>query len=119
MEDEEILNKLDEKIRQSEEKKNEQEQSREEDNKLETELNSETELNAETVETAEKSEVDIELEKLKNTRQQVSEKINEKRQKSQSIASLEESLKVIKDEYDSKKMRIFFKKQWLCKPKME
>ena len=103
MEDEEILNKLDEKIKQLEEKKNEQEQSREEDNKLETELNSETELNAETVETAEKSEADIELEKLKNTRQQVSEKINEKRQKSQSMASLEESLKVIKDEYDSKK----------------
>lgn len=103
MEDEEILNKLDEKIKQLEEKKNEQEQSREEDNKLETELNSETELNAETVETAEKSEADIELEKLKNTRQQVSDKINEKRQKSQSIASLEGSLKVIKDEYDSKK----------------
>ena len=36
MEDEEILNKLDEKIRQLEEKKNEQEQSREEDSKLET-----------------------------------------------------------------------------------
>lgn len=103
MEDEEILNKLDEKIRQLEEKKNEQEQRREEDSKLETESEKVAELNAETVETAEKSEVDIELEKLKNTRQQVSEKINEKRQKSQSIASLEGSLKVIKDEYDSKK----------------
>lgn len=103
MEDEEILNKLDEKIRQLEEKKNEQEQRREEDSKLETESEKVAELNAETVETAEKSEVDIELEKLKNTRQQVSEKINEKRQKSQSMASLEESLKVIKDEYDSKK----------------
>ena len=103
MEDEEILNKFDEKIRQLEEKKNEQEQRREEDSKLETESEKVAELNAETVETAEKSEVDIELEKLKNTRQQVSEKINEKRQKSQSIASLEESLKVIKDEYDSKK----------------
>lgn len=103
MEDEEILNKLDEKIKQLEEKKNEQEQPREEDSKLETESEKVAELNAGTVETAEKSEVDIELEKLKNTRQQVSEKINEKRQKSQSIASLEGSLKVIKDEYDSKK----------------
>ena len=103
MEDEEILNKLDEKIRQLEEKKNEQEQRREEDSKLETESEKVAELNAETVETTEKSEVDIELEKLKNTKQQVSEKINEKRQKSQSMASLEESLKVIKDEYDSKK----------------
>ena len=64
MEDEEILNKLDEKIKQLEEKKNEQEQRREEDSKLETESEKVAELNAETVETAEKSEVDIELEKL-------------------------------------------------------